>query len=337
MDNTSKQNQTVVITGGSAGVGRATAITFASRGANVAVLARGQQGLDATVREIEQAGGRALALPVDVAEADQVDRAADRIESELGAIDIWINAAMLTTFSSFDEMSSQEYDHITRTTYLGTVNGTRAALRLMRPRGRGRIIQVGSALAYRSIPLQSAYCGAKAAIRGFTDSVRVELMHAKTDITISMIQLGACNTPQFDWARSRLKHHPRPLPPVYQPDVAAQAIVFAANNYRRELWITFSAFKTIVGGFLMPALTDRMALKQAYSGQNDTSIPPPTGERPDNLFTPVDRNAGARGRFGSESKSDSLFLKMNMNRSTMLSAAAIGAILVALVLYWAIN
>lgn len=252
-------------------------------------------------------------ISVDVADPAQLERAAEQIEAQLGPIDVWINNAMVTTFSSFHEMSAEEFERVTHVSYLGTVNGTRAALRRMMPRGRGSIVQVGSALAYRSIPLQSAYCAAKAAVRAFTDSLRVELMRADGDIRLSMVQLGAHNTPQFDWARFRLKYQPRPLPPVYQPELAARAILFAADHGQRELWSSFSAFKAIVGGFLLPGLTDKLALKQAYEGQNDPNLPAsPASSRPDNLFEAVDADtdAGSHGRFGDEAKTSSLYLSM---------------------------
>ncbi len=322
-------SEVVVISGASAGVGRATAVEFAKRGAAVALLARGRVGLEAAAAEVERAGGKALIIPTDVADAAQVEAAADQIERELGPINTWVNSAMVTMFSSFHEMSAEEFDRITHVTYTGTVYGTRAALKRMRPRNSGKIIQVGSALAYRSVPLQSAYCGAKAAIRGFTDSVRVELMHEKSKIRICMVQLGAFNTPQFQWARSKLEGRPQPLPPIYQPEVAARSIVWAADHGRRELWNTFSAMKTIVGGFLLPTVGDHLALKQAYSGQNDRDTRKPS-ERPDNLFEPVEQNFGAHGRFDDESKESSWYLQASVNRKPIMlgllaAAALVGA------------
>lgn len=320
-------SQVVVVTGASAGVGRAAAIAFGKQGARVALLARGTVGLEAAAKEVEAAGGKALVLPVDVAKASEVDAAAERVEAELGPIDVWVNCAMVTVFSAFEEMTNEEFDRVTQVTYLGTVYGTRAALKHMRPRNRGKIIQVGSALAYRSIPLQSAYCAAKAAARGFTDALRVELMHEKSQIDLCTVHLGAVNTPQFDWARSHLKEgHPQPLPPIYEPEVAADSIVWAAQHKRRELWLTFSTFKTIVGGFLLPKIGDLLALKQAYPGQRDTDTAEPA-DRPDNLFEPVDRDYGTRGRFVEDAEGSSWYLATTKHRKPviwgLLAAAAV--------------
>lgn len=310
----------VVVTGASAGVGRATAVAFGHQRAKVALLARGSVGLDEAAREVTQAGGQALVIRTDVADAGQVDAAADQVVATLGPIEVWVNSAMVTMFSPFKRMVNEEFDRITQVTYLGAVYGTRAALRHMRPLNHGRIIQVGSALAYRSIPLQSAYCGAKAAVRGFTDAVRVELMHEKSNILISMVQLGAVNTPQFEWARSRLHARPQPLPPIYQPEVAAESILLAASQGRREVWSTFSTFRTIVGGFLLPGIGDKLALKQAYSGQKDTESTLPDN-RPDNLYTAVDRDFGAHGRFDDQAKGSSWYLKASEHRTPLLFGA----------------
>src|SRR5688572_9441592 len=230
------KREVVVITGASAGVGRATAIRFASQGAAVAVLARGEEGLAGTVKDIERAGGTGLAIQVDVADAAQVGAAATQVEALLGPIDIWINNAMATVFSPFVQITPEEFRRATEVTYLGTVYGTQSALKRMRARRRGAIVQVGSALAYCAIPLQSAYCGAKFAVRGFTDAVRTELIHDGIPIRISMVQLAAFNTPQFDWARHRLSARPQPVPPVFQPETAARAIEWAAHHRKRELW-----------------------------------------------------------------------------------------------------
>jgi NAD(P)-dependent dehydrogenase (short-subunit alcohol dehydrogenase family) len=314
---TQQKTKTAVVTGASAGVGRATALEFAKSGAQVALLARGEERLQAVVREIEDMGGRALAIPTDVADAAQVEAAAERTERELGPIDVWVNNAMVTVFSRSTEMTDDEYRRVTDVTYLGTVHGTRSALRRMQPRNRGVIIQVGSALAYRGIPLQSAYCAAKFAIRGFTDSLRVELMHDNSDVHLTMVQLAAFNTPQFDWARHRLEARPQPLPPIFEPELAAQAIVWSANHRRRELYVGWPALKTILGNKLLPKLADRMACKQGVSGQKDMQAPPPDPNRDDNLFAPVRGDYGAHGRFEQQSRSGSWQLFLSIHRRTL--------------------
>lgn len=308
-----KSQQVVVVTGASAGVGRATAITFARQGAAVALLARGIEGLQGAAREIEAFGGKALVIPADVSVAAQIDAAAARVEQELGPIDVWVNNAMVTVFSKAMEMTTEEYQRVTDVSYLGTVYGTLAALRYMRPRNRGSIIQVGSALAYRGIPIQSAYCAAKFAVRGFTDSVRVELMYEKSAIQLTMVQLAAFNTPQFEWARHRLNAEPKPLAPIFQPELAAKAIVWCASHRRRELYVGFPALKTIVGNKLFPGLADRMARDQAVDGQKDKDLPP-QASRPGNLFEPVRRDMGTHGRFDDEAKGVSWQLLMTLYR-----------------------
>ena len=309
--------EVVVITGSSAGVGRATAQRFARQGAAVALLARGPDGLAGAVADIQAAGGVALAIPVDVSDSAQVEAAAERIEKELGPIDIWINCAMVTIFSPFHQLTPDEYRRSTEVTYLGTVYGTMAALKRMRSRNRGTIVQVGSALAYRAIPLQSVYCGAKFAIRGFTDSVRTELIHDKSAIHITMVQLAAFNTPQFDWARVKMKHQPQPIPPIFQPEIAAEAIEWSAHHRRRELWVAFPALKTIVGTTLFPSLADRMAAKQAWSGQFDKKAPPPAAAHSDNLYEPVAGDHGAHGRFDQQARTSSWELWMAIHRRTV--------------------
>lgn len=321
--------EVVVITGASAGVGRATAQRFARQGAAIAVLARGQDGLDGTVKEIHAAGGTALAIAVDVADSAQVEAAAERVERELGPIDVWINCAMVTLFSPFQEITPDEYKRATEVTYLGTVYGTMAALKRMRVRNRGTIVQVGSALAYRAIPLQSAYCGAKFAIRGFTDSIRTELIHDQSAIHITMVQLAAFNTPQFDWARIKLKHQPQPVPPIFQPEIAAEAIEWSAHHRRRELWVAFPSLKTIVGTLLFPGFTDRLAARQAWAGQFDQNAPPPQPSRKDNLFQPVPGDHGAHGRFDQRARTSSWELWMAIHRRTI--GLALGALLICLV------
>ncbi|WP_433335909.1 SDR family oxidoreductase [Spirillospora sp. CA-294931] len=298
--------QVVVVTGASAGVGRATARAFASRGAALGLIARGSAGLEAAAAEIEAAGGRALVLPVDVADPDQVEAAAERAERELGPIDVWVNNAFVGVFAPFWDVGPDEFRRVTEVTYLGVVNGTRAALARMRPRDRGVIVQAGSALAYRGIPLQSAYCGAKHAIVGFTESLRTELLHDGSGVKVTMVQLPALNTPQFDWVLSRLPDRPRPVPPIYQPEVAGEAVVRAAlRPGRRERWIGASTAATLAAQRLAPGLLDRYLGRTGFAAQL-------TGEARTNgrhnLWEPrdADRDRGARGRFGDEARSRSL-------------------------------
>jgi len=286
---------TAVVTGASAGVGRAVAIAFAQKGWNVALIARGKAGLEGARRDVEAAGGHALVLPLDVAEADAVFAAADQVIAEWGRMDVWVNDAMVTIFAQVKEIKPAEFRRVTEVTYLGQVYGTMAALKHMRPRNRGTIVQVGSALSYRAIPLQSAYCGAKFAIRGFTDALRSELDHEKSRIRLTMVQLPAVNTPQFDWARSRMPRKLHPLPPIYQPEAIAKEIVRAALEAPRELWIGRSALKAIFGGMLLPLLGDRILASEGYSGQMTAELASP--DRRDNLFEPVPCDLGVHGRF----------------------------------------
>jgi NADP-dependent 3-hydroxy acid dehydrogenase YdfG len=285
----------VVITGASAGVGRATAVAFARRGYSVGLIARGHDGLEGALRDVEAAGGHALVLPADVADGDAVFAAADQVVAKWGKIDVWINAAMATIFSPVHDIKPDEFRRVTEVTYLGQVYGTMAALKYMRPRNRGTIVQVGSALSYRAIPLQSAYCGAKFAIRGFTDALRSELKHDKSRVRLTMVQLPAVNTPQFDWARSHLAKRLQPVPPIYQPEAIAGEIVRAARDAPRELWIGWPALKAIIGTMLLPRLGDRILASEGYSGQ--MTAEPSRPDRPDNLFEPVSGDPGARGRF----------------------------------------
>ena len=314
--------EVVVITGSSAGVGRATAHRFALGGAKVALLARASKALDGAADEIRAMGCQVLAIPVDVSDAAQVEAAAERVEQELGPIDIWINAAMATIFAPVHEISAEEFQRATNVTYMGCVHGTMSALKRMRPRNRGTIVQVGSALAYRAIPLQSAYCGAKFAIRGFTDALRVELMHAKSSVSVTMVQLSAFNTPQFQWARTRMPRRPQPVPPIYQPEVAARGIYYAAHHHRRELWVGYPAVKAIIGNGLVPWLADRILAKKGYSGQMGDE-PVPT-DRPDNLFESVDRDFGTHGRFDDRSRKFSPQLWATTHRRAV-AAGLLGA------------
>ena len=298
---TERVADTVVITGASAGVGRATAIAFARNGFNVGLIARGLEGLEGAKRDVEAAGGRALVLPLDVVDAEALSAAADRVVAEWGKIDVWVNDAMATIFSPVHEIEPDEFRRVTEVTYLGQVYGTMAALKHMRSRNRGTIVQVGSALSYRAIPLQSAYCGAKFAIRGFTDALRSELEHDKRRVRLSMVQLPAVNTPQFDWARSRMHKRLQPVPPIYQPEAIAREIVRAARDAPRELWIGRSALKAIVGTLLLPRLGDRILATEGYGGQLTAEAARP--DRPDNLFEPVSGDRGAHGRFDTRAHS----------------------------------
>lgn len=287
--------RTVVVTGASAGVGRATAIAFAQKGWNVALIARGEEGLESAKRDVEAAGGHALVLPLDVADADAVFEGADQVVARWGSIDVWVNDAMVTIFAPVKEITPQEFRRVTEVTYLGQVHGTMAALKHMRSRNEGTIVQVGSALSYRAIPLQSAYCGAKFAIRGFTDALRSELKHERSGIRLTMVQLPAVNTPQFDWARSRMPRKLQPVPPIYQPEAIAKEIMRAAHEAPRELWIGRSALKAIFGTMLLPLLGDHILASEGYSGQMTKELAAP--DRPDNLFEPVPSDPGAHGRF----------------------------------------
>lgn len=323
---TAQSSQVVVITGASAGVGRATVREFAKRGARIALLARGLDGLTAAAREVELAGGKALIVPVDTADAEAVELAATKIEEELGPIDIWVNNAMVTIFAPFKEITAEEFKRVTDVTYLGYVHGTMAALKRMLKRDHGAIIQVSSALAYRSIPLQSAYCGAKHAIEGFTDSLRSELIHDKSKVRITSVQLPAMNTPQFGWARSRLPHRPQPVPPIFEPEVAARAIVWATQHNRRQMAVGFPSVLAEWAQKLAPGLADRYLGATAYKGQQ---IPdePDTGNRPDNLYKPVEGDPGAHGQFSSRSHTRSPEVWISKNRSWLMLGAGIGTLL----------
>jgi NAD(P)-dependent dehydrogenase (short-subunit alcohol dehydrogenase family) len=313
----------VVVTGASAGIGRAIARAFGDQGARVAVLARGEERLTKLCEEIRLAGGTAHPIVVDVSEAGAVERAADEVERELGPIDVWVNNAMVTVYGRVDEVTAEEYRRVTEVTYLGTVHGTRAALKRMQARGRGSIVQIGSALAYRSIPIQSAYCAAKAAIRGFTDSLRAELIHDESNIRLSMVHLSGFNTPQFNWARSHMDRQPKPPGKIFQPEIAAQAVVRAAAEGPRELWVGGPAVKMILAQRVAPGLADRVTAKQAY--HQHSQKPDPDG-RPDNLFETVDWDEGAHGRFDSEALSSSMQQQLSRHAGLLaLGGLALGA------------
>ena len=320
--------EVVVITGASAGVGRAVAHAFARRGARVALLARGESSLADAAREVEELGGRALALPTDVADPDQVEAAAVAAEEALGPIDIWVNDAMATVFAQFMDVTPNEYRRATEVTYLGAVHGTMSALRRMVSRDHGTIVQVGSALAYRAIPLQSAYCGAKFAIRGFTDSVRTELLHDKSRVWITMVQLPAVNTPQFGWCRSKLPDHPMPVPPIYQPEVAAEAIYWAAHHRRREVFCGGSAVAVVLANKIAPGIADKYLARTGFRSQQMPGKPV-ANDRPDNLFEPQSQLAATHGIFDSQAKDRSLQLWLSTHRSIAVGAAVGTAALVA--------
>ncbi len=295
------KQQTVVVTGASAGIGRATARMFAARGARVALLARGWAGLEAAAAEVREAGGQALPVVTDMAEWEQVERAARRVREEFGPVDVWVNNAFTSVFGKFTDVSPEEFLQTTRSTYLGYVHGTRAALDHMLPRDRGTIVQVGSALAYRGIPLQSAYCGAKHAIQGFTESLRCELLHDKSRVRVTMVQMPAVNTPQFSWLRSYLPQHAQPVAPIYQPEVAARAVLYAADHpRRRERWVGASTALTLMANAVVPGLLDRYLARTGFDSQQTDAFPPPGGHG--NLFEPADgtRDYGAHGVFDDQ-------------------------------------
>ena len=315
--------EVVAVTGASSGVGRATAHAFAKRGAAVALIARGEPGLEAARSEVESLGGRGLVVPTDVADPAQVESAAEQIEQELGPIDVWVNDAMATVFARFLDVEPEEYRRATEVTYLGTVYGTMAALRRMVPRDRGVVVQVGSALAYRAIPLQSAYCGAKFGIRGFTDSVRTELEHDGSKVWITMVQLPAVNTPQFSWCRTRLPDHPQPVPPIFEPEVPAEAVYWAAHHRRRELVVGGSALKAIVGNKLSPRFADWYLARTGFDSQQVQGKP--VHEREDNLFEPVPDKAATHGIFDRRSRSRSYQLWLTTHRPLVAGALAAAA------------
>jgi NAD(P)-dependent dehydrogenase (short-subunit alcohol dehydrogenase family) len=323
----------VVVTGASAGIGRAAARRFAGESYDVALIARGREGLEAAASEVEHAGARPLVVPCDVADAAAVEAAAERIESELGPIDVWVNNAMVSVFSPIKEMEPREFQRVTEVTYLGYVYGTLAALKRMLPRDFGTIVQVGSALAYRSIPLQSAYCAAKHAVVGFTDALRCELIHDGSQVHVTVVHMPAVNTPQFAWVKSRLPNKPQPVPPIYQPEVAADAILFAAQHRRREMWVGGPTVRAIVADKIVPGLLDKYLARNGYdSQQTDEPVSP---HRQNNLWQPVDGDGGedfgAHGWFDERASDYSPVLAMSKARPWLVggTAACLGALAVA--------
>ncbi len=322
-----RRGEVVVVTGASSGVGRATVRSFARRGATLGLIARGRDGLEGAAKEVDSEGGRAVILPADVASWDEVEAAANRAEAELGPVDVWVNNAMTSVFAPFREVSADEFRRVTEVTYLGVVHGTMAALRRMLPRDRGAIVQVGSALAYRSIPLQSAYCGAKHAVRGFTDSLRCELLHDRSNVRLTMVQLPALNTPQFDVVLSRLPRKAQPVPPIYQPEVAAEAIVWASEHARREVWVGGTTVGTIAADKLAPRLLDRYLGKTGFDSQQ-TDQPADPG-RPSNLWEPVPGDLGAHGDFDRRAHPRSFQLWATTHRALAALAGAAGTAAIA--------
>jgi NADP-dependent 3-hydroxy acid dehydrogenase YdfG len=319
--------QIVVVTGASAGIGRAVAKAFGARGATVGLVARGEDGLDGAARDVENAGGKAVLLPTDVADPDQVFAAVEKMESEVGPIDVWVNVAFTSVFSPFDKITPEEYRRVTEVTYLGYVYATQAVLPRMKARNRGTIVQVGSALAYRGIPLQTAYCGAKHAIQGFHEALRCELLHEKSNVHVTMTQMPAVNTPQFSWVRSKLPRHPQPVPPIYQPETVARNILYAADHpQRREYWVGSTTMATLAANAIAPGLLDRYLAKTGFDSQQTGQPHDPNA--PDNLFSPADspegHDFGAHGEFDAKSTTWDPQLWASRNHGAL--AAGAGAI-----------
>jgi NAD(P)-dependent dehydrogenase (short-subunit alcohol dehydrogenase family) len=321
----SKQRRdVVVITGASGGVGRAVARRFADDGARIGLIARGRAGLEAAAREVRERGGEALVLPLDISDADAVEAAASTVEETFGPIDIWVNDAMVTIYAEFLDIEPDEYRRATEVTYHGMVWGTRAALKRMVPRDRGKVVQVCSALGYRGIPLQSPYCGAKHACKGFTESVITELLHNKSKVKLSMIQLPGVNTTQFTWGRTKLPKQTTPVPPIYQPEIAADAVHHAAYQRRRQIYVGIPTVKTILGERTAPWLLDHILAKQGFTSQMTDQPLNPEGH--DNLFEPIETDRGSHGPFDDQAKSSSLQYEFVKHRAVVASATAAAAI-----------
>ena len=314
----------VVVTGAGAGVGRATVEEFARQGYDVALLSRDANRLEQAAEMLRGHGVRALPIPTDVADMSAVEAAADKVEAELGPIDVWVNVAMATVFAPVSQLSAEEFERGTRVTYLGQVHGTMAALKRMRERNRGTIVNVGSALGYRSVPLQSIYCGAKFAIRGFTDSLRSEIIHDKLDVHLTMVDLPAVNTPQFDWAMNKMGKKAKPVAPIYQPEVPARAIFFAATHRRRQIWVGYPTVQAILANRIAPGLIDKYLASAGYSGQiSDEDLSP---NAPANLYEPVPGNYAAHGRFDMRSRTGSWEMFTDRHRTVFWAAAGVGAV-----------
>ncbi|MGE3275464.1 MAG: SDR family oxidoreductase [Vicinamibacterales bacterium] len=326
------RDQVVVVTGASAGLGRAIAVAFGSQGARVALIARPSDRLDDAAAAVREAGGEALAVPVDVADGEAVEHAAGRIEAELGLIDVWVNNAMVSVFAPVHRTTPDEFRRVTEVTYLGVVNGTLAALHRMRARDKGTIVQVGSALAYQGIPLQAAYCGAKHAIQGFCESLRAELAHDGSRVHVTMVQMPALNTPQFDWSRSRMPFKARPVPPVYAPEVGARAVVFAAGARRREVWVGWPTLRAIAGARFAPAIAEAYLARNGYDSQQTDQPEDPS--RPDNLYAPVSGPYGMHGRFSDEATHRSPQQALSRHRGWLVTAGVALATAAAVVSLW---
>jgi short-subunit dehydrogenase len=317
----SLEGKVVAVTGASAGIGRATVRELARRGADVGLIARGEERLNAAAQEVRDAGRRACVAPADVADAEQVDQAAEHIESELGPIDVWINVAMTAVLAEVTDTTAEEFKRVTEVTYLGSVHGAQAALKRMLPRDSGVIVQVGSALSRRGIPLQATYCASKHAVKGFLDSLRAELVHHRSQVKVALVQLPGLNTPQFGWVRTRLRKHPQPVPPIYQPEVAARAIAHAAEHPRREMWVGLPTVYTIVGEKVASGLMD-VYLGRTNEQAQQANIPIDPAERTDNLFAPPPGDPGAHGIFADRAKGRSPQLWLTMHQRQVLAGAA---------------